>query len=169
MYLLCICWSLISLPSWSFPLGCLQIWLGIFFAQGIGKSFLCYVFEMLSKQSRFFICSVQLISLLWIHFVYFELCIGESECKFNLLVMRVNVTVCDMTFRDDLRTQGLLLTSSKNEVVIHGSANLVPATQQYKGNSEWETLEIYLVYIFLIFSFLYPLDPSIVHFGLCLI
>ncbi|KAG6727322.1 hypothetical protein I3842_02G124200 [Carya illinoinensis] len=46
--------------------------------------------------------------------------------------------------RDDLRTQGLLLTSSKNEVVIHGSANLVPATQQYKGNSEWETLEIYL-------------------------
>lgn len=75
--------------------------------------------------------------------------------------MRVNVTVCDMTFRNDLRTRGLLLMSSKNEVVVHGSADLVPASQQHKGNSEWETLGIYLVYIFLILSFLYPLDPFI--------
>ncbi|GMY33051.1 nuclear pore complex protein NUP160 isoform X1 [Fagus crenata] len=47
--------------------------------------------------------------------------------------------------RDDLRTHGLLLTSSKNEVVVHASHDMGPATQQFKRNSQWETLELYLV------------------------
>uniref|UniRef100_A0A5B7BIU5 Uncharacterized protein n=1 Tax=Davidia involucrata TaxID=16924 RepID=A0A5B7BIU5_DAVIN len=45
---------------------------------------------------------------------------------------------------NDLRTHGLLLTSSKNEIVVHGSLDIGPSTQQSKGNSQWETLELYL-------------------------
>ncbi|XP_052192841.1 nuclear pore complex protein NUP160 isoform X2 [Diospyros lotus] len=45
---------------------------------------------------------------------------------------------------NDLRPNGLLLTSSKDEVVIHGSNDLGPPVQQSKGNSQWETLELYL-------------------------
>jgi hypothetical protein len=65
---------------------------------------------------------------------------ANSECN----IMRV------MTFRDDLRTHGLLLTSSKNEVVVHASHDMGPATQQFKRNSQWETLELYLVSFFCI-------------------
>ncbi|KAM7478594.1 hypothetical protein LguiA_026807 [Lonicera macranthoides] len=45
---------------------------------------------------------------------------------------------------NDLRTQGLLLTSSKDEVVVHGSLDMGPSPQQSKGNSQWETLDLYL-------------------------
>lgn len=38
---------------------------------------------------------------------------------------------------------GLLLTSSKDQVV-HGSLDMGHSTQQSKGNSHWETLELYL-------------------------
>ncbi|KAK4566003.1 hypothetical protein RGQ29_002278 [Quercus rubra] len=47
--------------------------------------------------------------------------------------------------RDDLRTHGLLLTSSKNEMAVHVSQDVCPATQQFKRNTQWETLELYLV------------------------
>lgn len=46
--------------------------------------------------------------------------------------------------REDVRTHGLLLMSSKTEMVVHGSPDVVPAAQQSKGNSQWETLELYL-------------------------
>lgn len=42
------------------------------------------------------------------------------------------------------RQRGLLLTSSRNEVVVHGSLDVGPPEQQFKGNTQWETLERYL-------------------------
>lgn len=51
-----------------------------------------------------------------------------------------------MLYRNDLKMHGLLLTSSKDEVV-HGSLDMGHSTQQSKGNSHWETLELYLVRI----------------------
>ncbi|KAK9286738.1 hypothetical protein L1049_015142 [Liquidambar formosana] len=47
-------------------------------------------------------------------------------------------------FGNDFRSHHLMLTSSKDEVVIHGSANTGPSSHQFKGNSHWETLELYL-------------------------
>lgn len=44
-----------------------------------------------------------------------------------------------------LGTHGLLLTSSKDEVVVHGSPDNIAAAHQYKGNGQWETLELYLI------------------------
>ncbi|XP_031284855.1 nuclear pore complex protein NUP160 isoform X3 [Pistacia vera] len=41
-------------------------------------------------------------------------------------------------------TPGLLLTSSKDEVVVHGSPDNIPTTKQHKANGQWETLELYL-------------------------
>ncbi|XP_017979220.1 PREDICTED: nuclear pore complex protein NUP160 [Theobroma cacao] len=38
----------------------------------------------------------------------------------------------------------LLLTSSKDEVVVHGSPDMAPTAQQTKANYHWETLEHYL-------------------------
>lgn len=45
---------------------------------------------------------------------------------------------------NDFRMHGLLLTSSKDEVVLHGSHDIVPPVQLPKGNSQWETLELYI-------------------------
>lgn len=45
---------------------------------------------------------------------------------------------------DDPREQGLLLTSSKDEVIDHGSPNMCSANQQSNGISHWGTLELYL-------------------------
>lgn len=45
---------------------------------------------------------------------------------------------------NDLRPRGLLLTSSKDEMIIHGSIDLGPSPQQPKGSTQWETLELYL-------------------------
>lgn len=45
----------------------------------------------------------------------------------------------------DFRTHGLLLTSSEDEVVVHGSPDNIAGTHQYKGNGQWETLELYLI------------------------
>ncbi|XP_059648344.1 nuclear pore complex protein NUP160 isoform X2 [Cornus florida] len=45
---------------------------------------------------------------------------------------------------NDLRTHGLLLTSSNDEMVVDGSLDIGPSTHQSKGNSQWETLELYL-------------------------
>lgn len=42
---------------------------------------------------------------------------------------------------------GLLLTSSKEELVVHGSTDMGPTSQNYQGNAQWETLELYLVRI----------------------
>lgn len=56
-----------------------------------------------------------------------------------------------ITFRDDPREQGLLLTSSKDEVIDHGSPDMCSANQQSNGISHWGTLELYLVRIFCIF------------------
>lgn len=43
---------------------------------------------------------------------------------------------------------GLLLTSSQDELV-HDSVDAATAVQQFAGSSHWETLELYLVRIFL--------------------
>ncbi|KAF7127679.1 hypothetical protein RHSIM_Rhsim11G0112000 [Rhododendron simsii] len=45
---------------------------------------------------------------------------------------------------NDLRPHGLLLTSSKDEMIIHGSIDMGPSPQQPKGSTQWETLELYL-------------------------
>ncbi|THG12740.1 hypothetical protein TEA_026867 [Camellia sinensis var. sinensis] len=45
---------------------------------------------------------------------------------------------------NDIKMSGLLLTSSKDEVVVHGSLDTIPPTHQSKGNTQWETLELYL-------------------------
>lgn len=42
---------------------------------------------------------------------------------------------------------GLLLTSSSDEINAHGSPDVGPTTQHPKGNTQWETLELYLVRI----------------------
>ncbi|GAV86384.1 Nup160 domain-containing protein [Cephalotus follicularis] len=44
---------------------------------------------------------------------------------------------------NDLRAQSFLLASSKDEVIMHGSPEINPANQP-RGNSQWETLELYL-------------------------
>jgi nuclear pore complex protein Nup160 len=43
---------------------------------------------------------------------------------------------------------GHLLTSSKEEIVVHGSPDMGPTSQNHQGNAQWETLELYLVRIF---------------------
>lgn len=53
--------------------------------------------------------------------------------------------------RNDLRSQSLLLTSSQNEVALPGLLELAAPTKQFKGNSFWENLELYLVRIFYLF------------------
>lgn len=63
-----------------------------------------------------------------------------------------------ITFRDDPTTQGLLLTSSKDEVIIHGSPDVRSSNQQPNGISQWGTLELYLVRIFYLSS-----SPCLVH------
>ncbi|KAM1120670.1 hypothetical protein ACFX19_002481 [Malus domestica] len=45
---------------------------------------------------------------------------------------------------DDHRAHGLLLTSSKDEVVAHGSPDVGSTKQQSKGINQWGTLELYL-------------------------
>lgn len=42
------------------------------------------------------------------------------------------------------RMQSLLLTSSQDEIVVRGSPNVGPPSQESKGSSHWETLELYL-------------------------
>lgn len=42
------------------------------------------------------------------------------------------------------RMHGLLLTSSKEEIVVHGSPDMGPTSQNHQGNAQWETLELYL-------------------------
>ncbi|KAK2978945.1 hypothetical protein RJ640_008726 [Escallonia rubra] len=44
----------------------------------------------------------------------------------------------------DVRAHGLLLTSSNDEAVAHDSLDIGRSTQQYKGNSQWGALEVYL-------------------------
>ncbi|XP_050381591.1 nuclear pore complex protein NUP160 isoform X2 [Argentina anserina] len=45
---------------------------------------------------------------------------------------------------DDPTKQGLLLTSSKDEVIVHGSPDMCLSNQQSNGTSQWGTLELYL-------------------------
>ncbi|XP_012074439.1 nuclear pore complex protein NUP160 isoform X1 [Jatropha curcas] len=45
---------------------------------------------------------------------------------------------------NDMRSHGLLLTSSMDDMVVHGSPDVGPASQQSRGNMQWETLELYL-------------------------
>ncbi|XP_062007631.1 nuclear pore complex protein NUP160 isoform X1 [Rosa rugosa] len=45
---------------------------------------------------------------------------------------------------DDSTTRGLLLTSSKDEVIVHGSPDTSSANQQSSGINQWGTLELYL-------------------------
>ncbi|KAJ9153482.1 hypothetical protein P3X46_026915 [Hevea brasiliensis] len=45
---------------------------------------------------------------------------------------------------NDLRMRGLLLTSSTEDMVVHGSPDTGPMPQQSRGNTQWETLELYL-------------------------
>lgn len=56
--------------------------------------------------------------------------------------------------RNDFRTHGLLLTSSKDEVIVHGSPDNFHTIHQYKWNGQWETLELYLVSISDLLQFL---------------
>ncbi|KAK4339814.1 hypothetical protein RND71_041276 [Anisodus tanguticus] len=48
------------------------------------------------------------------------------------------------------RMHSLLLTSSQDEIVVHESPNVGPPGQESKGSSHWETLELYLVRLFLL-------------------
>ncbi|KAL2491059.1 SUPPRESSOR OF AUXIN RESISTANCE1 [Abeliophyllum distichum] len=48
------------------------------------------------------------------------------------------------SFGNDRKTNGLLLTSSQDEVVVHGSLDVGTTAQQSMGNGQWETLEVYL-------------------------
>ncbi|KAL6964533.1 hypothetical protein U1Q18_035585 [Sarracenia purpurea var. burkii] len=45
---------------------------------------------------------------------------------------------------NDLKPHVLLLTPSKDAVGIYGSLDMGPPTQQSRGNTNWETLELYL-------------------------
>ncbi|KAK4378769.1 hypothetical protein RND71_000631 [Anisodus tanguticus] len=46
--------------------------------------------------------------------------------------------------RNGQRMHSLLLTSSQDEIVVHESPNVGPPGQESNGNSQWETLELYL-------------------------
>ncbi|PSS21659.1 Nuclear pore complex protein [Actinidia chinensis var. chinensis] len=63
-----------------------------------------------------------------------------TEMSMKCCPNRVGPTLIGNNFRP----HGLLLTSSKDEVVIHGSTDMVPPAQRSKGNTQWESLEIYL-------------------------
>ncbi|KAE8022771.1 hypothetical protein FH972_008545 [Carpinus fangiana] len=69
----------------------------------------------------------------------------ELERVFSAMSLKCCQNKVDSScVREDVRTHGLLLMSSKTEMVVHGSPDVVPAAQQSKGNSQWETLELYL-------------------------
>lgn len=94
---------------------------------------------MLSKQSR-----LSMSRVIKFHLI--------CSCFLHLSLKHVILWLT--TSWNDFRTHGLLLTSSKDEVVVHGSPDNIAAAHQYKGNGQWETLELYLVSVFFMLQFL---------------
>ncbi|KAL5789070.1 hypothetical protein ACOSQ2_003958 [Xanthoceras sorbifolium] len=69
----------------------------------------------------------------------------ELESVFSAMSLKCcPIKVGSLRAGNDFKTHGLLLESSKDEVVVHGSPDNVPPVQQYKGSGQWETLELYL-------------------------
>lgn len=66
-----------------------------------------------------------------------------SELKRELERVFVAMSLKCCPTRENIKKQGLLLTSSKNEVA-HNSLDIVPAAQQSKGNDQWDALEQYI-------------------------
>ncbi|KAK1567761.1 hypothetical protein Q3G72_016282 [Acer saccharum] len=69
----------------------------------------------------------------------------ELERVFSAMSLKCYpIEVGSIMVGNDFKTHGLLLTSSKDEVVVRSSPDTVPSVHQYKGNGQWETLELYL-------------------------
>ncbi|WCJ32291.1 SUPPRESSOR OF AUXIN RESISTANCE1 [Euphorbia peplus] len=45
---------------------------------------------------------------------------------------------------NELKTSSLLLTSSTEDMILHGSPDKGPSSHEPRGNSQWETLELFL-------------------------
>ncbi|XP_062108027.1 nuclear pore complex protein NUP160 [Humulus lupulus] len=68
----------------------------------------------------------------------------ELERVFTVMSMKCCPDKVDSSWTgDDRQKRRLLLTSSKNEVAVRGSPD-INSTQQFKGNSQWASLERYL-------------------------
>lgn len=48
-------------------------------------------------------------------------------------------------FRSNVKASNLLLPSSEEDTYADGKLNVSPASHQFKGSGQWETLEVYLV------------------------
>ncbi|KAH1083755.1 hypothetical protein J1N35_023516 [Gossypium stocksii] len=71
----------------------------------------------------------------------------DSELKRELekIFSGIALKCCPSTVSSSwTRSQRLLLTSSKDEVVVHGSPGMELTSEQTKANCHWETLEHYL-------------------------
>ncbi|XP_040960672.1 nuclear pore complex protein NUP160 isoform X3 [Gossypium hirsutum] len=71
----------------------------------------------------------------------------DSELKRELekIFSAIALKCCPSTVSSSwTRSQSLLLTSSKDEVVVHGSPDMELTSEQTKANCHWETLEHYL-------------------------
>ncbi|XP_012434290.1 nuclear pore complex protein NUP160 isoform X3 [Gossypium raimondii] len=71
----------------------------------------------------------------------------DSELKRELekIFSAIALKCCPSTVSSSwTRSQSLLLTSSKDEVVVHGSPGMELTSEQTKANCHWETLEHYL-------------------------
>lgn len=109
-------------------------------SQGTWKSFCSYIIEMLPKES----------SICWVSYSWFcfSICIISDSSWYQLFFL---TCVWYLLLRNGHRMQSLLLTSSQDEIVVRGSPNVGPPSQESKGSSHWETLELYLVCLFLLF------------------
>lgn len=71
----------------------------------------------------------------------------DSELKRELekIFSAISLKCCPSTISSSWTgVRNLLLTSSKDEVVVHGSPDIEPNSQQTKADYHWETLEHYL-------------------------
>ncbi|OMO76186.1 Suppressor of auxin resistance [Corchorus capsularis] len=71
----------------------------------------------------------------------------DSELKRELekIFCAMSLKCCPSTISSSWTgAHNLLLTSSRDELVVHGSPDMAPTTQQTKANCHWETLEHYL-------------------------
>ncbi|KAE8709147.1 NUP160 protein [Hibiscus syriacus] len=71
----------------------------------------------------------------------------DSELKRELekIFSTIALKCCPITFNSSwTRPHSLLLTSSKDELVVHGSPDMELTNEQAKANGHWETLEHYL-------------------------
>ncbi|KAF9603749.1 hypothetical protein IFM89_037835 [Coptis chinensis] len=69
----------------------------------------------------------------------------ELERVFVAVALKCSPSRVGVSFiRNDIRTHDLLLTSSEEESSIHRAVDTSALVHQSKGNSQWETLELYL-------------------------